>query len=586
MRFALPLVLVLAGCGARRPSTKALYEESRGLLRSEHYQAARSETERALAHAEPGSGWYWRLRLLRVEILLEQRELKLARQALDFRLPSGAQWGRERTRYLICQADIAYRQGELAAALSRLDEAQTLARATDAADLLPEIEFRRAKVALAQRDFTAAEAGLHRVVEEAARRNDPYLQMKAKGNLGYLLLRAFRYEEAIPWFEEALRASQALGTADDEARSMLNLGWCYYRLGDLDKAQHYFAEAEARFEKTGNRADSQSCLGNMASTLYSRHDYPAATALYQRALEMATQLGDRQQRAIWLTNLAKTAIETANWDAAERYNNEAWALAKGPRERGLEAFAEANAGYIAAGRKDWARSEQLFSTVIRAEREDPVAVLDARSGLAHTLADEGKDAKAEAEYRAGGTMLERQRAALLKDQDKLSYFSSLIEFYQEYVDYLMTRGRVRKALEVAESSRARVLADQLSLRHIQTGPRTAAGFERLAAAYGGVLFSYWLGPRASYLWVVTRSRVSAFHLPPEPRIRAMVETYDAIIQDLRDPLTVENPAGRQLYETLIAPAKALVGRNTRSISRRCRWRSRRRTIGSRMPLWR
>ncbi len=45
----------------------------------------------------------------------------------------------------------------------------------------------------------------------------------------------------------------------------------------------------------------------------------------------------------------------------------------------------------------------------------------------------------------------------------------------------------------------------------------------------------------------------------------MVETYDAFIQHTRDPLTTENPAGRQLYDTLIAPASAFLPKDAHVI---------------------
>lgn len=566
MWLAVLLLLALAGCGAQKTrSTADLYEEARTLLRTQHYQNARAKAEAALRSAEPGSPWAWRLRLLRVEILQEQRETVLAREALDFQLPSGPQWTAERARYRMCQANLEYRQGRYKEALASLAEAQTLASSSNASGLLAEVELRRAAVAIRQGRFSDAEAGLRRLVQDAARRKDPFMQMKAKGNMGFLFMSAFRYEEAIPPFQETLAMARALGAADDEPRSLLNLGWCYYRLGDLDKAQHYYQDAEAGFERTGNRQDSQTCLGNIASIQYSRHQYGPAAADYLRALKIATELHARQSQAFWLNNLAKIAIETGDWNSAERYNNQAWALCKELPDHRLEAYSIANAGYIAAGRKDFRRAEPLFRSVVQAAPDDPVPLLNARSGLAHALAEQGKHRAAEAEYKAADAALEHQRSALLNDEHKLNYFSSLIEFYQDYIDYLMSRGRSREALEIAESSRARTLGDRLSLAHIRRGPGTAASFQRFAAAYGGVLLSYWLGPGSSYLWVITGARVTALPLPAEPAVRAMVEAYDALIQNARDPLSAENPAGRRLYDTLIAPAKALLPKNAKVI---------------------
>jgi CHAT domain-containing protein len=531
------------------------------LLHREQYPAALAEISAAMRLANPSSAWSWRLRLLRAETLLEQKELKLADQALDFEFPTGPQWTAERARYRLCQATIEYRRRNYEKAWAGLDRAQALAGAAGAAPaagILAQIELRRASVAVAQKKFPDADTMLRHVLTDAANRNDPYLQMKATVNMGYMLLRAFRWEEAIPWSETGLKMAQAVQATDDEARSKLNLGWCYYELGDPVKAQHYFEEAALGFGRIGNRQDGHVALGNIASTMYTRHDYQSARSNYEKALEVATKLDDRENRADWLTNLAKIGIETGDWNGAEHYNNEAWAVWKALGDHSREAYAIANAGYIAAGRNDFGKAEELFRTAMRTASGDPAPLLNASVGLAHALAGEGKDREAEAAYRDTDAAMERQRASLVNDEDKLIYFSSLAYFYQDYIEYLIKRSRSRDALEIAESSRARALLDRLRVANVHNGHNTAAGFQKVAAAYHSVLLSYWLGPQNSYLWVVTSSGVKEFPLPPADRIRSMVENYDAFIQHTRDPLTTENPAARQLFDTLIAPARAFL----------------------------
>jgi len=554
-------MLVAAAGLASQPdeSLRQQYEQARALLRVQHYRDARAEAETAILQAQSGSEWFFRLRLLRVEILIEQRDFKEAEGALDFQLPSGARWNAEWARYRVCQANLEYRKRHFKETLARLAEARTLAVAKHESGLIGAIELLRAKVVLQQKQPAAAYAGVLRVLAEAEHLKDPYIQMKAKGNLGFILLTSYRYEEAIPWFRQALAMSRNLKAADDEARSLMNLGWCYYRLGDLDRAQRYQQEAEAGFARTGNQLDSNNSLGNIASTFYSRQQYAEAAQLYKQALDIATKLDDRESRANWLINLAKVATKTGDWDAAEKYNSEASGL-----DKELRFYAAANAGYIAAGKKNYARAEQLFRSVIE-ECKDPLPVLDAHAGLAHVLAGQGKNRAAEAEYKATDAALEHSRVTLESDENKLNYFSSLIGFYQDYVDYMMALGRSGEALEIAESSHARTLVDRLSLAHIHRGPGTAASFREFAGRCGCVLLSYWLAPNRSYLWVITASRVVALTLPSEKDVSALVEVYDALIQHDRDPLASAHPAGRKLYNILIAPAKAMLPKNVRVI---------------------
>lgn len=564
MWLALFLLLTLAGCGTWKPkSVESLYERAQTLLQGEHYQAARSTTEQALKGVEPGSAWYWRLRLLRVESLVAQREFQQAQQALDFQIPPGPQWNVERARYDLCLANVEYRRQNLGKAGELLAEAHTLAAAARDSRVSAEIELRQATLDAVQHRFAEAEAKIRRVLDFAGRGNNhTYLRLQAAGNLGFVLLRAYRWEEAIPWFEKAMAMARELGAADSEPRAMLNLGWCYYRLGDLDKAQHYFQEAESRFESNGNRYESQNCLGNMASTLSSRHEYEAAASAYQRALDIAVALKNRQFQAQWLNNLASNALETEDWNIAERYNNSALALSKD--DASLQPYLAANAGYIAAGKRDFSKAEELFRSVIRTSH-DPVPVLNAHAGLVHAFLLQGKFQEAGAEYRATDTYLEKQRSGLLSDQDKLTYFSSLIGFYQDYVQYMLASGRVREALEAAESSRTRAMTEKLQLARKRRGPVTAAGFQQIAAACRCTLLSYWVAPKTSYVWAITRDALEVFPLPPEAAIRKLVENYDALIQNARDPLVAESLPGRQLYDALIAPVRPLLARNSRVI---------------------
>jgi len=210
------------------------------------------------------------------------------------------------------------------------------------------------------------------------------------------------------------------------------------------------------------------------------------------------------------------------------------------------------------------RARHLFESVIESSSEDPTPLLDAHEGLAR-LREKANDPQAGTEFRATDEFIARRGSQLIKDEYKLSYFSKLIEFYQEYVEFLMVRGKPLAALEVAESSKARVLSDRLRLKRAYQPQQTAASFQKIAKTHGGTLLSYWLAPKASYLWVVTPSSISSFRLPPEPEIRGLIEGYDALIHNLRDPLKLDVNSGSKLYETLIAPAREILQNSKRII---------------------
>jgi CHAT domain-containing protein/tetratricopeptide (TPR) repeat protein len=562
--FALLLAVSFIGCQtAREHSLSTAYNETRNLLRSERDDDAWANVERNLRRLNPESAWYWKFRLLRVEILLARREGKQAEAALNFQLPSGPQWSREAARHRFYQGYTAYLLHKDVAG-PRLQEAEQLARSSGDSGLMAEIELRQGMVAVAKQEFNEAGDRFRHVIDYATRNHDEYLEMLATGNMGYMLLQSFHFDLAIPWFEKALGYAQALKAVQTQARTVGNLGWCYYRLGDLEKAIHCFEQAEAGFAGAGQRYARQIWLGNIGTIYLDKRDYVRAGGIYQRALTIARDLGDEPSMATWLNNLAMTSIETGDWDSAEHYNDEAWKIKKKLKTAPAEIYSITNAAHIAAGRNDLERAKHLFQSVIESSSEDPKPLLEAHEGLAR-LREKANDPQASAEFRATDEFIARRSSQLIKDEYKLSYFSQLIEFYQEYVEFFMVRGKPLEALEVAESSRARVLSDRLRLKRDYQPPQTAAGFQKIAKTHGSTLLSYWLAPKASYLWVVTPSSVSSFRLPPEPEIRSLIERYDAFIQNLRDPLKLDIDTGSKLYETLIAPAREILQNSKRII---------------------
>ncbi len=116
----------------------------------------------------------------------------------------------------------------------------------------------------------------------------------------------------------------------------------------------------------------------------------------------------------------------------------------------------------------------------------------------------------------------------------------------------MVRGEIDRAAALADSSRARVLAEKL-------GREPAAGLTGVRTRRSSqIVLSYWLAPARSYLWLIGPKGVAHFVLPGEARISSLVERYTADVEAGHDPLARGNPAGRELYDILISPARALI----------------------------
>ena len=169
-----------------------------------------------------------------------------------------------------------------------------------------------------------------------------------------------------------------------------------------------------------------------------------------------------------------------------------------------------------------------------------------------------------AEFEAALTIVETTRAGLLRTDDKVSYLTRLIVFYQEYVSALITEGHSDRALEVADSSRGQLLAERQ--RTAAPARVKAAAFQRVARESGAVLLSYWLAPDQSWLWVISPRGTQRLPLPPAKEIESLVRQHQSTIADaMVDLLGASHTAGDRLYQTLVAPAAPWIPKDARVI---------------------
>ena len=572
---ACALVAFVALVSCRAPETETpeqLYARAYTDYRAERYPAGLDVVNGALQRVDRRTPLFWNFRLLKVELLLGWRQRGAATEALNFELPAYARTPRNEARYQLNRGFAAYQAKDYATAGAALEAATGFARTAGDEELLAEIENRQGLVAVAQSRFGEAATLFRGVREYGVRHAVPWLTIGATGNLGFQLMSAHQYNEAIPFFEQAIDMARQYSATESKARNTGNLGWCYLRLGDSEKAFHLFQEAQEQFRKTGDQAEEQRWIGALGSFYVRRGftfnptDLGEGANYFRRALEISRQLGDRADSATWLTNLAYVSIETGKLDEAERYNQEGLAIKRELHNKTAETFSEMNAARIAFGRGRFEEAREILERILRSSPDDPTPRLQAHDLLAIVLATENRYGEAEREFRTAIGEIEQRRTELVKEDYKRGYFSRLIGFYQDYIELLMDEGKTAEALELADSSRARTMADRLRISrpHAAAHPRLK-DFQAIARATDSTLLSYSLGHNKSWLWIISAGGMNAVTLPREAEIRALIENYDRSILDLRDPLMTENPAARKLYDTLVAPAQPFVEKTGKAI---------------------
>jgi CHAT domain-containing protein/tetratricopeptide (TPR) repeat protein len=521
-----------------------------------------------LTRGDPASAVAWRLRLLRAEILLLQRRPADAVPPLRERLPDTPEFAPIRARQAVLQGQLQIVNGDLPGALTTLDQAARMA--SEARDPLVQFDARnlQGQAALRLGQWATGDEILESVVTDAIHAGSDYHVALASINRGMARLQRDRFDEALPYFERATALERV--TMRIRGIALTNAGLCYTRLGDFDRAiamQQRAVDAH----KGSAPVFLEQALGELGTTYYLGGRVPEAIAHLTRALDVATGVeGGRavdakldEDAAVWAVNLADIHVRLGAWDKAAEFNARARAINErraSPEEQGASGarlvYTTLNDARIAAGRGDRDRAGSLFRAVLANPGSDPFNASAAHAGLAQLALDAGRPAQAWPRYEQALRVVEQAQTALVQTDYKLPYLARLVDLYGRYVDALVAAGLPERALEIADSSRARVLAE----RHgVNPGARgRAAAFKALAGRSGSTLLFYWVGRPHSYAWAVTPREIRSATLPGVDELEPLVRAHQqAVVTSLANPVQSRASAGDTLYALLVAPFEDL-----------------------------
>jgi CHAT domain-containing protein/tetratricopeptide (TPR) repeat protein len=527
------------------------------------------EVRRAAAiwGVSPNTEWHWAFRLLEAEILFEQAQDRRVHELLEPEAGGWRNYPRLRMRRLLMLARLALRRSDFDPASSLLEEARTLAGAQEFAGLHAEIEVFRGQMLWRQNRLDEAERSLRTAQRLAAESGDRFQQARAANGLGLIEWRRSRCDESLPYFYQSLELSRSLAGQQNVTDALVsaanNLGMCYSALGDFDKALEYRQQA-LRLIKPGSGARMAEVLGETGRLYLDQQQPKQAIPYFRQALEISKRFNFPSESARSASNLASALADVGDWDGAEQMNREALNLKSDPRS---VAFMQLNNAAIATGRGDLDAAREIYENTIAKSPDNPVVVWQAYARLADLFLAAGKWDRASQSFEAGIRVVEQNRSELNGTEHRITFLARLIRFYQSYVDALVDQDRPIRALEVADSSRARILAEGLSVK-TEPGPRArgAEALKTMARRSNSVWLSYWVAPRRSFLWVVSQGDIRTFVLPPAAEIADAVERYRGFIEtSVRDPLQNRNEAGNWLYEQLIGPARPLIPAGSRVV---------------------
>lgn len=563
----LAVLSVFAAACRTTADPRAVYDQIDLKISRGELAAAKKDVD--LAHKRFGARnieWNWRFRILDARIFASQSDSSSALAVLSGDLPASLANTDIAVQKLVLEG-FAYRTAQ---DFHRSHEAFVAAeqRATSSFQrLLPKVLIERAALEVDLKNYSLANEMYDRALFLARQRNDRDQEAAALVNLARLAISQERFDEAIDQNQAALQLSRSLGKLTFVATALGNMGWSYFELGDFDNALDFYQQGAQASAESGLSGYSAFWFSGVANSYVALREYTPAEELARSTLKRAYELKDAETITVCLNTLTEIMLKTGRLGEAEQRNQEALKMEEEGQDKLGILESLILAGRIATAKKHFNDAETLFHRVLAEPSASSPVKWRAMAGLAYVWDDQGRFVEAERQYLKAINTIEQARRSVNHDELRLSFLSSGIEVYGGYIDFLIRRGRSTDALNQAELSRARTLAEGLSFNDQVASSHAAPNVppQQIAQRFHATLLFYSLGEKRSYLWAVTPTKTTYFTLPPASEIDPLIKSYRDVTLKSGDLLKSATSTGEKLYASLLAPAEKLVPPGSRVI---------------------
>lgn len=289
-------------------------------------------------------------------------------------------------------------------------------------------------------------------------------------NMGSLSFGLGEWQDASDQYKAALIIDRTIGERKEESITLSRIGMLYDALGERQTALGYFGDALSIARHSGYRTLEGTILNNMGLVFYELDDHPQALAYLDLSLHIRRTVGDRVGEAATLCNIGKVYDASGEQRRALDFFNQGLSVARAAENRQWEAAALNGIGSVYSTFGDSRNALGHFHQALTLSETlgDKRAEASIRYGMARTERENGKLTNALDQMEAVLEIVESLRTQIISPQLRASYFASVREYYEFYIDLLMqlhqlypVDGYDRKAFEASERSRARSLLETL-----------------------------------------------------------------------------------------------------------------------------
>jgi len=336
-------------------------------------------------------------------------------------------------------------------------------------------------------------------------------------NLGYSNSDLGDAQKASEYFERAVTQFQAVRNMHGATLAQTALGGFYSLSGEEDKALNLHKAAAAYFSRMGNKQGEAAALNGIARAYQDLNDYDSALDYYNKALRLNEALGQRSNIGYGKFLIGRVLYQKGDTDDARKFYDESLALSREAGDRLTEGHVLKGLGILYFSKGDAARAVEQFNAALQIYRAggnrrseayvlndlahiqrlsgnltDAITNLQQalplmratgdRHGETLTLFNTAKAERARGDLTAALSLIKESigigellRTKIMNSQLRTSYFASVEQQYELYIDTLMSlhaqdpnKEYAVAALLASEQGRSRSLLDSLLAEKIES----------------------------------------------------------------------------------------------------------------------
>jgi CHAT domain-containing protein/Tfp pilus assembly protein PilF len=319
---------------------------------------------------------------------------------------------------------------------------------------------------------TLSDLGLHKQAEKYIREslkirkelNNPNLLDIAYHNMASSYKRLGQTDSAIINYQKSLQLSRMLENPYDITQTLFNIGDLYMESGEDETALLYFNEALEFNRQTNRPVSIAENLRVIAQIAAEREDYTTAETFYGDALSLLEEAQVPGKLAGVYFNMAKMEIRRGDFSKAEEHLENGFEVAKQSEQTSVLAHGHRLKGEIYAERGDFEQSLAEYKNYHKLNTTEGVAPLSIWPAI--HLARAYNRVDSDSAFVLANQAFENIDAIRNNVSGftfKAGFFSEYAGFYAEVASwYVEKRGDHRKAFELVEGAKARVLMDELA----------------------------------------------------------------------------------------------------------------------------